>query len=481
MDYLYYGDSQCQCGCSTLRNGVAEYSNDGGVTVGLDVLGAFMRKIYGGFDARNEVEHTLWREVLRIINEGTVEGLLQAPTPPTHDDEFYRALRHSNEVFAAFKVHDMGVHMAQRLLDADGKLKPYRQWAEDVKDITTHHVGSWLKTEYDTAVLRAHAAADWREFERNKDVMPNLRWVKTTSPNPEGSHRQYWEKGLVLPVDDPFWDEHHPGDRWNCKCSLEQTDDPVTMPDDMEPTPPQRGLENNPGKDGHTFNDTHPYFPHDCSRCFANRGFKNKVHTLFTNQDKHCNACAKIDNVIGKANERVDVKKMFAELGNLSGAQYINQIRRLTELKIYTKVEKDIFSAISKDSAEYANLLAGARKATRYGYKVYILPNPKGVRSADYIYVRKGVYKLFDLKTITGTGSIGSRLEESIGQTNRVFLNLTTTYPANRMATEIKQYFEANDDALEVLVAVGKKMISVDRDQVLDRNFHKHFRKKIEQ
>ena len=88
---------------------------------------------------------------------------------------------------------------------------------------------------------------------------------------------------------------------------------------------------------------------------------------------------------------------------------------------------------------------------------------------------------MYDLKTITGTGSIGTRLEESIGQTNRVFLNLATTYPTNRMATEIKQYFEANNEALEVLVAVGKKMVSVDRDQVLDRNFYKHFRKRKEQ
>ena len=48
---------------------------------------------------------------------------------------------------------------------------------------------------------------------------------------------------------------------WNCKCSLEAADEPVNRPDGMEPTQPQRGLENNPGKDGHTFSDTHPYFP----------------------------------------------------------------------------------------------------------------------------------------------------------------------------------------------------------------------------
>ncbi len=49
------------------------------------------------------------------------------------------------------------------------------------------------------------------------------------------------------------------------------------------------------------------------------------------------------------------------------------------------------------------------------------------------------------------------------------------------MATEIKQYFEANNEALEVLVAVGKKMVSVERYMISERNFYKEFRKRIEQ
>ena len=446
-----------------------------------NVLDTFIRKIYGGFDTQNEIERTMWQEVLRIINEATVEGLMQAKEPPTHDKLFYQALRHSNEVFAAFKVHTMGEEMAAKLRDGSGHLKPFSQWKEDISSIASHQCGAWLRTEYDTAVIRAHAAADWKEYERNKDVLPNLRWMKTTSPNPEGHHRQYWEKGLCLPVDDPFWNEHHPGDRWNCKCSLEATDEPVNRPDDLEETKPQRGLENNPGKDGHTFSDKHPYFPKGCNSCPFNKGFKNRLQTAFGNEKKHCFACSKVDNAVGKAKDNIGVKEMFAKLPELSGADYIAQLRKLTELKIYKKVGKSILSAISEDSPDYNNLLAGAKKAIRHGYKVYILPNPKGVRSADYIFERKGVYKMFDLKTITGTGSIGTRLMESMGQTNRVFLNLGTTYPTNRMATEIKQYFEANSEALEVTVAVGKKMVSVDREFLASRNYYKLFRKMIEQ
>lgn len=287
---------------------------DGAIRFNADILSQFLKTIYRGFDTENGIEGAMWREVLRVINEGTVEGLAKAKTPPTHEEDFYRALRHSNEVFAAFKVHTMGKEMAAKLYDADGKLKPFSKWVKDVRSISSHQVGSWLKTEYDTAVIRAHAAADWREFERNKDILPNLRWMPTTSKEPERNHRGYWKMKLTLPVDDPFWNEHHPGDRWNCKCSLEATDDPVVRPKDMEPTKPQRGLENNPGKDGHTFSDNHPYFPKGCGSCPFNKGFKNKMGTFFRNEKKHCYECGKIDAVLPIQRELDKAKSLIDDI-----------------------------------------------------------------------------------------------------------------------------------------------------------------------
>lgn len=246
----------------------------------------------------------MWREVLRVLNEATVSGLLQSknsvPSVLGHRDSFLAALRHSNEVFAAFKVHSMSERMAARLLNPDGTLKPFRQWADDVKSISSHYVGAWLRTEYDTALIRAHNAADWQQFIRDADVMPNLRWMPTTSPKPESSHRAFWERKLTLPVSDPFWNEHHPGDRWNCKCSLEQTDDPATpeLKAEFSGEAPQPGLTNNPGKDGHTFSQDHPYFPKSCSSCPFNKGMKNRLMKVFRNEEKHCYNCSKINRAI---------------------------------------------------------------------------------------------------------------------------------------------------------------------------------------
>lgn len=255
----------------------------------------------------------MWREVLRI-NGATVEGLSQSQLPPTHEQEFYKELRHSNEVFAAFKVHKMGSIMALKLTDEDGKLKSYRQWKEDIKGISNHFLNAWLKTEYNTAVIRAHNAADWRQFERNKDIMPNLRWMPTVSPNPEAEHRVFWERKLTRPIDDPFWNKHRPGNRWNCKCSLEATDEPITpLPTEAEirGDQPQRGLENNPGKDGQLFSKKHPYFPKNCRECgFNKRKGKLSIKNLFGNEVKNCNSCIYADAVLPTRPEREIFKKI---------------------------------------------------------------------------------------------------------------------------------------------------------------------------
>ena len=165
------------------------------------------------------------------------------------------------------------------------------------------------------------------------------------------------------------------------------------------------------------------------------------------------------------------------DLHYLKGASFINQLKLIINSGEFFPVEGDpgIFSAISNQSDDYDNLIKAARKAVEHGYRVYLLPNPKGIRSADFIFVRKGVLKLFDLKTIAGRNSVDNRLSESVGQTNRVLLHMTADYNPGTLARSIKRYFELNPYAREVLVYKGKKQISVTRKSLEDTNFFRTF------
>lgn len=301
IDNLYYGGKPCACCAGSPRNDLGE------VIFSADILEDFLRKIYDGFDVSREIEPSAWREVLRILNEGAVKGLTQGGERQ-HTPQFLQAIKHSNEVFSAFKCHSMGVKMAERLRDKEGNLRPFKEWREAVQPIASHHVGAWLKTEYDTAVLRAHQGSLWQEFERNKDILPNLRWMPTTSVSPENVHKGYWTSRLTLPVDDPFWQDNHPANRWNCKCSLEATSDKADTGHVAEmarqDNTAQQGLENNP-RDGHLFSDKHPYFPDSCSSCPFKKQSKleNWIGRLFNKggKKKDCSDCGYVNRAIEKA------------------------------------------------------------------------------------------------------------------------------------------------------------------------------------
>lgn len=177
-----------------------------------------------------------------------------------------------------------------------------------------------------------------------------------------------------------------------------------------------------------------------------------------------------------------DIVEQLSDLHTLKGAGFISMLKEITQNSAFSLLEgeSNIYVTGVKKDHDYDDLLNAARKAVEHGYTVYILPNPKDIRSADFIFVRKGVYKMFDLKTIHGKSIVGSRLIESIGQTNRVILNMTTEYNTRLMAADVRMYFETNPEALEVLIFKGKKMISVNRGKVQSPHFNRIFRKRYE-
>lgn len=447
----------------------------GDILIDHKVLEGYLRKLYGGkFDVSKEIEPTIWREVLRLLNEATVEGLSQSQLPPTHEQEFYKELRHSNEVFAAFKVHKMGSLMALKLTDEDGKLKSYRQWKEDIKGISNHFLNAWLKTEYNTAVIRAHNAADWRQFERNKDIMPNLRWMPTVSPNPEAEHRVFWERKLTRPIDDPFWNKHRPGNRWNCKCSLEATDDPITpLPTEAEirGDQPQRGLENNPGKDGQLFSKKHPYFPKNCRECGFNKrkGVVNFLEDFFNNGGVRCEQC---DYYLEATNlAKSEVSKWKEQLPPKS-ENYINLYKG------------QVWASPHHGEQEWADNENLARfLASKLNKKIYMLPRldpndphkgplrdillPPGIpagKSPDYLiggktFDGKSMLDIAQGKSVEAyRRSIQKRIKDGKLQADNIILEIPDFVSKTTIKSAIKGYFGVSNKSRIIIVKHGENI-----------------------
>ncbi|MBQ7531037.1 MAG: hypothetical protein IJT12_04965 [Paludibacteraceae bacterium] len=89
------------------------------------------------------------------------------------------------------------------------------------------------------------------------EQFPNLKWLRSTSVNPRAEHAKFYDR--VWAKDDPFWNTNSPGTEWNCKCDIEETDEPVWDNSDLELPEPVPGLEGNPAKTGEVFTDNAGY------------------------------------------------------------------------------------------------------------------------------------------------------------------------------------------------------------------------------
>lgn len=246
-------------GCDCCRDLVESTHVSSAFSFDESAIADALKRIYEtDFNPMTDIEENLFRETWKTLNNAVDVGVKLSAFNP--EDEFINQLKTNNAVFSAFRVHRMQNDIAAKLITDDGKLKPFSQFVADTRKITDHHVNDWLRTEYDTAVIRAHNAADWKQYEAEKDVLPNLEWLPSTSVTPGEDHRPFW--GVVYPVNAAFWRSHKPGDRWNCKCRLQATDKAIHVAPkegrDLKYAP-ATGLENNPAKDGKIFSDTHPY------------------------------------------------------------------------------------------------------------------------------------------------------------------------------------------------------------------------------
>lgn len=77
-----------------------------------------------------------------------------------------------------------------------------------------------LRTIYRANLRAARAAGIWDRAQRTKKTLPYFLYELGPSKKHRDKHRAW--AGTLLPVDDPWWDDHFPPNGWGCKCRVRQ-------------------------------------------------------------------------------------------------------------------------------------------------------------------------------------------------------------------------------------------------------------------
>lgn len=419
---------------------------DNGFYISEDVISASLSRIYSRKSSRADIDPGMFAATAKTIRHAAAQGISDAVDSGTAvpGKDFLYQLRHSADVFAAFKTHSQQTDLARLLTDDKGKLRSFSDFRRASEPLIGKYNRTWLRTEYNTAVNRAHQAANWQQYQAEKDVMPCLEWIESTSPNPGEDHSIFW--GTIRPVDDAFWGEHRPGDRWNCQCSLEQTDKaPTNTPSGGDD--PHPGLDNNPGRDGNLFARSHPYYPQSCSACpFATNKLRALYHDL--TDDRDCNDCQYVDRAIAKT----QIEQRRAEYNAAPIDCQRTYFDKQTGGYLITDKARIEYAAQNKqETAKYEKEKHMCVVFARSGDKIHHLREQVGISSPDVTI--NGISA--DLKSLSSHNNIIKYAKKAIHQqgadlvlfefskqTDKILKEINNL---NRIGIHGKYYFKENE------------------------------------
>lgn len=148
--------------------------------------------------------------------------LIQGKPPVTRAvfDEMLPELR--GRVFTVTGIE--GANVLQRVRDAIAGLPAGKTWDQAKDDVVAEldpFLGEGAEGRAEL-LLRTHAfqafqASNWRVAQEDVDTT-HLQYLATEDDRVRDSHLAL--NGIILPKDDPFWDEHYPPWEWNCRCRV---------------------------------------------------------------------------------------------------------------------------------------------------------------------------------------------------------------------------------------------------------------------
>lgn len=246
-----------------------------------------IKGIWDGTITPYDLPEDLYTAIAEHLKEALYEGYggdLADFTGPSQ--ELLNELRENVYMFSGAKVYQQ-INEISLVMD-DDTIKTFADFKKEALSIYDQYNKDWLHTEYATAIGQAQNAVRWNQIESQKEVLPFLQYSDVEDDNecdicaPLG--------GIILPVDDPFWDTYMPLNHFNCRCTVIQidkyTDVDITSKKDIESATNfsdkemQPMFKMNPGKDGYIFSPEHPYFDvQKKDRKYAEDNFDMKIPT----------------------------------------------------------------------------------------------------------------------------------------------------------------------------------------------------------
>lgn len=186
-------------------------------------------------------------------------------------EEMKEKLQNDAFIFSGLKTHAQLLEASTLLMDKEGKIRSFEQFAQDFNKINQNYNQHYLEAEWQFAISSSQSAANWAKIDETGRY--NLQYRTANDDRVRDNHRVLHD--ITLPQDDPFWVSYYPPNGWRCRCTVVEV-----LKSKYEVSDPQKALEQgekattqigangknkleifrfNPGAEQKLFPPKHPY------------------------------------------------------------------------------------------------------------------------------------------------------------------------------------------------------------------------------
>jgi SPP1 gp7 family putative phage head morphogenesis protein len=184
------------------------------------LIESYFRQLFDDRNVSEENKQALWEYYNTNLSKAFDLGY--NANSEFYDEELATALKNDIGQFSAFKETSFRTQLEAALTE-EGKVVPWSEFKKKAIELNVEYNQRWLKTEYHHTVATANSVANWKGFEADADLYPNLKYNAVNDARTREKHRAL--DGLILPINHPFWKTHNVPLDWGCRCGLEQTDE----------------------------------------------------------------------------------------------------------------------------------------------------------------------------------------------------------------------------------------------------------------
>ncbi|NME69017.1 PBECR2 nuclease fold domain-containing protein [Flammeovirga aprica] len=178
-----------------------------------------LKALYEGKIPKNVLFSGFSLKVAQLLMSNWKKNYKRKVTYDIPDNNYNVVIENNLFAFAHAKTYTE-LQQLKLMLEEEGKAISFSQFKKKVAGLHQKFNETYLQAEFQNVKSSAIMGSKWMEIEATKRRFPYLKYTTEGDDRVRPEHDAM--NGIVLPIDDTFWNSYYPPNGWRCRCTVQR-------------------------------------------------------------------------------------------------------------------------------------------------------------------------------------------------------------------------------------------------------------------